>query len=127
MKSSRWAAILLAHVALLAGGCGPAAEERLEVRGQVFFQNEPLVHGTIVFTPDADISSAHEMAAAAIRKDGSFLLRTEDGAGVRPGHYRVSILSPGGQLPDRYRDPLRSGLARRVRGGEENVFEFRLE
>ncbi len=116
---------------LLAGlvaGCDGGGE-RVVVRGQVRFQGRPLPGGTIVFAPDVDRSSAKELAVAQIRYDGAYELQTEQGAGVLPGWYRISVTAsnPALRLPAKYRDPLLSGLECKVRPGEVNVVDLDLK
>jgi hypothetical protein len=110
-------------------GCGPRDEDRVPVRGQVFFQGQPLPGGAVVFAPDTDRGTPNELAVGQIQPDGSYALKTDQGQDVAPGWYRVSIAATGDavRLPDRYRDPLRSGLEREVVTGQANVANFSLE
>jgi hypothetical protein len=118
-------------IAGLFAGCDPGsvAGERAPVRGQVRFQGRPLPGGTIVFAPDQDRNSARELAVAQIRYDGSYELQIEQGSGVVPGWYRISVTAsnPALRLPPKYRDPVLSGLEREVRAGQANVIDLDLK
>lgn len=72
---------------LLLEGCGPAA--RVRVSGEVTYEGQPLVRGTIVFAPEE--ASAGPSTGAEI-VDGRYEVPGE--LGVSPGvSYRVEITS----------------------------------
>lgn len=125
----------LAVVALAAvAGCGPHDADRVEVRGRVSLRGVPLTGGAVVFTPDVERGTPDEMAVARIHSDGTYRLLTEDGRDLAPGWYRVSISGPRAAkglpaltVPDRYCDPRRSGIERKVKAGQSNIFDFDLD
>ncbi len=119
-------------LAVLTGGCEQPPPERCPVRGRVHLRDQPLAGGTIVFAPDIDRGTPDELLVGQIASDGSYQVKTAKGLSAAPGWYRVSVVSAGprnspNRVPDRYRDPIRSGLVREVRRSGENVIEFRLE
>lgn len=122
---------LLAAVLAAAGGCGPSAPPApATVRGAVTFQGRPLAGGLVVFAPDRDKGNGGRPVAAAVEPDGSYALAADGSATVPPGWYRVTISDPpgdGSAFPAALRRPDRSGLAREVVAGRENVFVFAIE
>src|SRR5262245_37798980 len=128
-------------LALLAG-CERGPEPLVPVTGKVFYRGTPLPTGTVVFTPDAQRGGSGQVASAEIQKDGSFRLRTGDADGAAAGWHRITVLAvepPPGELPkdrfliprslvpEKYRDPELSGLAREVKPGKENQIDLHLE
>ncbi len=119
-------------VTVFVGGCGPGAEERVAVCGRVWFQGELLTSGTIVFAPDRDRGALDEIAVGRIQPDGSYQLQNDRGDAIAPGWYRISIVASGpasptlSRFPEKYRDPVRSGLQGQVRAGGDNVLDFHL-
>ncbi|MCS6852041.1 MAG: hypothetical protein NZ700_12840 [Gemmataceae bacterium] len=134
---------LLAAV-LLGGssGCGQSQPPPLvPVRGKVYYQGRPLPLGTIVFTPDRQRGTDGPISVGEIQPDGSYVLRTQEGQGAIAGWHRVTIAAidvpppmpgqvvvlPRSLLPDKYRDPDRSGLCCEIRPGQENGINFHLQ
>ena len=128
-------------LALCVAGCG-TDEARSPVHGKVFYQGKPLPRGTIEFTPDVSRGCTGPLAAAEIQPDGSFALHTEKAEGAFPGCYRVTVLAveppskagngfqfvvPRSLLPEKYRDPIQSGLACEVQPGKVNGINFNLD
>ncbi len=119
-------------VTFFVSGCGPGAEERVAVSGRVWFQDELLTSGTIVFAPDPDRGTVDEIAVGRIQPDGTYQLQNDQGDAIAPGWYRISIMAstPASRtlprFPEKYRDPVRSGLQRQVRAGGANVLDFHL-
>jgi hypothetical protein len=130
-------AAVLAAVGCLAAGCGPVAPPAAAtVRGSVSFQGRPLAGGMIVFVPDREKGAAGRPATATIGPDGAFALTADGTAAIAPGWYRVALADPPGvftedagfpRFPAALRRPDRSGLAREVVAGRENVFVFEVE
>jgi hypothetical protein len=115
-------------------GCGVDAASRVPVTGHVKYRGRLLTTGTIVFTPDLDRGTPDELAVGQIQSDGSFALEVNGSKAIAPGWYRVTIVAgfaPDSTmrvaLPDRYRDPKRSGLEREVKAGCANVVELDLQ
>jgi hypothetical protein len=119
-------------------GCSPDAPPAATatVRGSVTFQGRPLAGGLVVFAPDREKGNAGKPARATIAPDGTFALAVEGVNAVAPGWYRVALADPPGvfhegaglpRFPTALRRPDRSGLAREVVAGRENVFVFEVE
>ena len=126
----------------LCASCG--GEETLApVRGKVFYRGLPLPRGTIVFTPDPGHGCSGPQASAEIQPDGTFSLRTGSAEGAIPGWHRVTVLAvepappangtgfrfsvPRSLLPEKYRDPVLSGLVCEVQAGKPNGINFNLD
>jgi len=114
---------------VLTVGCGSDPVKPVVVQGRVFFHNEPLRGGTIVFTPDAERGNQGPMATGEIQADGRYTLRMEQETGAVPGWHRVTIAAgPNCQsLPRKYSDPKLAEIAREVKAGQANSFDFYLE
>jgi hypothetical protein len=135
-----WAAAAV-WLALLAG-CAPGPQQFQPVRGKVLYRGSALTQGTIVFTPDASRGYRGPLSYAQIEPDGGYTLHSDDHSGALVGCHRVTVSSvsptaqllpgqrfavPQSLLPEKYRDPDRSGLACEVKGGRENVINFDLD
>jgi hypothetical protein len=120
-------------------GCG-REDKFTPVRGQVFYQGQPLMGGTIVFTPDAERGGHGPLAFGEIGSDGRYTLHTGDRLGAVSGWHRVSIApaSSAGSpvsnsassalaLPRKYGDPEQSGLLREVQPGKSGEQDFHLQ
>jgi hypothetical protein len=115
-------------VALASCTSEPAKKEA--VQGRVYFHNEPLRGGTIVFTPDPARGNEGPIATGEIQADGRFTLHTDSEPGAVVGWHRVTIAaSPDCKppLPTRYSDPKLSEQTREIKVGQTNSFDFRLE
>jgi hypothetical protein len=128
----RTAAMLLGTMlALGLGGCSDQEQERATVHGQVQYRGRVVPGGSIVFAPDTDRGTPNELAIGQIKPDGTYQLESDKGGAIAPGWYRVSIgpspAAAGLRLPDKFRDPLRSGLECQVQPGRENVLNFNLQ
>jgi len=110
-------------------GCGSEPAKPEPVQGRVFFHDEPLRGGTIVFTPDAERGNHGPLATGEIQSDGRYTLHTSDEAGAIVGWHRVTIAAgPDCQpLPRRYSDPKLSDQSREVKAGQANAFDFHLD
>jgi hypothetical protein len=111
-------------------GCPTDAPKTGAVQGRVYFHNQPLHGGTIVFTPDAERGNDGPMATGEIQADGSYKLQTGKEPGAVVGWHRVTIASgPEGTqlLPRKYSDPKLSDQSREVKAGQANAFDFHLE
>jgi hypothetical protein len=112
------------------------------VHGTVFYNGKPLTCGTIVFTPNPARGCTGPQGSAEIQPDGTFNLRTSDREGAVPGWHRVTILAieapakspdaarfsiPRSLVPEKYRDPVQSGLACEVLPGKPNGINFNLD
>ena len=112
-------------------GCDSKSPPLIPVHGRVTLFDVPLRSGTVVFTPDAERGTYGPNAVGTIGPDGQYALMTDGSPGVTPGWHRVTVAClqpPGGsRIPERYQDPLLSGLRAEVRVGTDNVFDWRLE
>ena len=139
-RQTPWAAIALL-LGLLAG-CSPGQPQYKPVRGKVLYHGTALAQGTIVFAPDVSRGYRGPLSYAQIEPDGSYTLHSDDHPGALVGCHRVTVSSvlptaqllPGQRfavplslLPEKYRDPDRSGLSCEVKGDRENVINFDLD
>jgi hypothetical protein len=131
----RWIFVFAGLVGLLSG-CGESTPPTLApVVGKVFYHGRPVARGLIVFVPDAQQGAAGPMSRATIGPDGSYTLHTGDGVGAVPGAHCVTIAAVEGQsggeprslLPEKYRDPDRSGLRCEIAADRPNTVNFHLE
>jgi hypothetical protein len=129
--------VLVTAVSLvvLVAGCSKT-DEYAAVRGQVFYNDQPLGQGVVMFQP-----AAGPPARGTIQSDGTFELETVDrGAGARIGTNRVRIsarelpknydteIGLGKTLiPLRYNDIATSGLTAEVKGDSNEPFVFHLK
>jgi hypothetical protein len=116
-------------LALLPLGCGQSGSPLAPVQGRVFYRGQPLLGGTVVFTPDAERGGRGPQAWAEIDAQGNYTLRTEGKNGAVPGWHLVTIAAPGqgDELPARYRDPERSGQRVEVKRDGANRCDLHLE
>jgi hypothetical protein len=116
-------------VLVVLAGCGSEPAKREPVQGRVFYRNEPLRGGTIVFTPDAERGNQGPLATGEIQGDGRYTLHTGEEPGAVVGWHRVTIAAgPDCQaLPRRYSDPKLSDQSREVKAGQASAFDFHLE
>lgn len=113
---------------LCLGGCGTEAIPVPEVRGTVKYRGQPLRQGVVAIVSDPQRSRHQVLAVGIIETDGCFTLRREEGGGILPGWYRVSVLSIGEpRLPEHYSDPNRSGLFCQVVPDGDNRLCLQLE
>jgi hypothetical protein len=139
-RVTHWAAVALL-LALLAG-CSSGQPQFKPVRGKVLYRGAALSQGTIVFAPDASRGSRGPLSYAQIESDGSYTLHSDDQAGALVGYHRITISAvlataqvlpgqrfavPFSLLPEKYRDPDRSGLACEVKGDRDNIINFELD
>jgi hypothetical protein len=129
-------------VLILVSGCEAGVGPLTPVHGQVVFRGQVLHTGVIVFTPDPSRGSSGPVARGTIQVDGTYQLTTGTQPGAVAGWHRITVVAleepigtaPDGQfqvprslLPDRYRDPELSGLAREVKAGDENEINIDLD
>jgi hypothetical protein len=139
MPTTRW----LLALALTGGavGCQEGNKPLLPVTGKVAYRGYPVPGGTIVFTPDARRGQSGPLAVGKINADGTYSLRTGESFGAVAGFYRVTVaaVTAGGDplpgqlyhipvslVPEKYRDPERSGLSCEVKGERANAIDFNL-
>jgi hypothetical protein len=120
-------------------GCDHATPALAPVTGKVFFQNQPLPSGAIVFVPDADRGNNGPLAQGTIQPGGAYTVETDGQPGAYPGWYRVTVIAvenaghyrtgtsaPRALVPEKYRDPQLSDLTCEVKEGQENSINFNL-
>jgi hypothetical protein len=97
------------------------------VRGTVTFQGQPLDHGVVVFSPDADRGNLGKPVRGEIDDAGCYSISA--GAAIPAGWYRVSIVAMPREaaFPSRLGRPDMSNLIREVKPAEDNVFDFAIE
>jgi hypothetical protein len=127
-------ALFLPLALVLSAGCQKHDTTLASVHGKVYFHNEPLNGGTIVFTPDTAKGGHGAMARAEIKPDGSYALLTGPETGCVPGWHRITIMGVDQanqgimlSLPRRFCDPELSGLSREVKDSEDNTIDLHLE
>lgn len=110
------------------------------VRGQVFLDGKPLVHGTITFIPVISEEEGGRPGLARIEEDGSYWVGSANlgkPSGLLPGRYQVTVLAmkpnaPGGEaiaslaVPEKYTEVRTSPLEATIVAGE-NVLRFDLD
>ncbi len=111
------------------------------VRGRVEFMGQPLARGLVVFTPDRERGHTGQPIAARLDASGHYELNPAPpiapGApagvsqGIAPGWYVVSFAesntpNSGTRFPAELHRPDRSGVARQVVAGRENVIDFEI-
>ena len=130
------------------GGCdrssGPIT---IPIRGEVLYEGQPLKEGLVVYLPKNSDDS--RQASGKIEANGSFVLTTfKKGDGVVPGEYAIVVYpydSPAGaertreqieaaaqtgaprpasMIPERYSDPVASGLTDTVNDEHSGVKQF---
>lgn len=124
-------------------GCGQEQEKRpetIQVQGKITHNGKPLEKGRVTFSPlDSGDDGLRRPASGSIQSDGTFQLSTfQSNDGALPGDYQVVIVSYENEpspeeiaegnaeftwaIPEKYGNPLTSGLIAKVPGdGEEPV------
>ena len=122
---------LLLAASLSVTGCEQRPTALARVSGRVTYAGAAVVHGVIVFTPDAESGNYGVCAVGEIGADGRYSLTTDGAPGAAPGWHRVSIAgldsTYGPRLPERFRDPNSSKLRVEVVAGRDNALDFKLE
>ena len=126
---------------LVSSGCEQETPSLASASGKVFYENQPVPRGAIVFVPDADRGNNGPLAQGTIQLDGKYTLQTSGQLGAIPGWYRVTVIAveesrsggsrsgasaPRSLVPEKYRDPRLSDLACEVKAGRENSINFNL-
>jgi hypothetical protein len=115
---------IFAVLTLVASGCGDL--NRVKVRGKVVYSDDssPVTRGVVCFDNDKT------MARGSIQPDGSYSIGLgNDGRGIEPGSYKVSILfaqeeiSGGTVYAPRYKKLIDDKYASRDTSGLEIVVD----
>ena len=82
--------LLLVALSLFAGGCGGDELEKMDLSGNATFDGQPIVYGSIAFTPDA--SEGHKGGPQGFAEivDGKYNTAVK-GEGIVPGPYKVRV------------------------------------
>jgi hypothetical protein len=98
--------LYLASVTLALGGvagCGSDGPKIIPIRGEVYYNGEPMKEGTVVYLPKE--AGEARQASGRIQPDGSFVLTTFKNAdGVVPGDYNIVVYAfaaQAGNVPTR--------------------------
>jgi len=134
MRSILSQLVFVLLLALLAApGCRKGEQPLAPVHGTIYYKQQPLKGGTIVFVPDSDRGTRGPMAKAEIKPDGTYTLSTGPDSGCVPGWHRITIKgsdqpAPGTTLalPSHFCDPDTSGLSREVKSGQDNSIDIYL-
>jgi len=135
-----WFLFSIFGLGFLCAGCEEGTPSLAPVSGKVFYQNQPLPRGSIVFVPDADRGNNGPLAQGTIQWDGSYTIQTGGKPGAIPGYFRVTVVAvedasngynrstsfPRSLVPEKYRDPKLSDLFCEVKAGRENSINFNL-
>lgn len=131
---------LVASIMLAGLACGQ--EPRGTVTGRVTQAGAPVSGATIYF----EDAAAGISVMAPLSQDGSFVVKTYQGAGLPPGNYKVAVApggisnpegptplaldvaksSPTADIPSKYHKTATSGLTAQVQAGENPPFHFDL-
>ena len=95
---TRFALPLLLFFICLLVGCSDPGPKRFRISGEAKFDNKPIVHGDVLFTPDAANSGPQGIAQI---RGGKFDTEAAEGKGFAGGPTVVRITGftgPGGKL-----------------------------
>ena len=84
------AALTFLAVVFVGAGCSDPGPQRFRISGNVTFDNQPIQHGDILFTPDGAKENSGPQGIAQIR-NGKFDTGAVDGKGIAGGHTVVRI------------------------------------
>jgi len=124
-------------------GCGDHAPDLncQPVRGQVMVDGKPVAEAYVVFHPTTPIADWNAKPRASTDADGRFTLTTDKASdGAPPGAYQVTVelrgqrqvgeelVRDGAQLlPERYRQPEKSGIQVTIVEGANELPRFELK
>ena len=142
---SRWIWVYCLIVAATCLGCGDSGKRppTAKAGGTITVNGQPVEGANVYFSP----RSGGRAAYGVTDRRGRFQLSTTPTvSGALPGTYGVGIakqrseagaakdarrasIAPklANELPDRYREPAKSGLTAEVKAGESNDFKFELK
>ena len=143
MARHRWLllAILCAFGSISLVGCGGV--RRIPVAGTVTLDGQPLNGGILVLSPDTSKGNMLQINCTSPVKEGRYELKTsaiarsDSGAGVPPGWYKVTFETPhlGGRkqpmpnvaIPDKYMSVEKTPLEVEVKDNPEpGAYDFKL-
>jgi hypothetical protein len=129
MLSPRICFFLVAVLALVNLGCGPAGPKTARVSGTITLEGKPLAKVGVTFLPP----KKGPIATGNTDENGQFTLTTvRKGDGAPVGSHKVTIgAAEEGQkitnIAERYGNPHTTNLFADVKAGEKNVFTFDLK
>jgi len=129
----------VAVMAIIVSGCGhkPELPPLEEVTGTVTLDGTPLPRGTVQFVPDPAGGDSLPSGVGQIDGEGHYSILTAGVEGAVVGRHLVGVVAQEevdlnqtswapSLIPERYNDPLKSGLVVEVKADEENVHDLRL-
>ena len=112
------AALGLAGCGSFAGPGKGSLASTIPVKGKALFRGKPLTGGTVEFEP----VNAGMLASGSILADGTFTLRSSNGAeGAVAGKHRVTVSETKEPVPRKYSRPATSGLEVEVSAEKPDV------
>lgn len=126
--------VWIGAVLLLLNGCGSGLAV---VTGTVTLDGKPLPRGTVQFVPDPQRGNGGATGVGQIGADGRYEIWTTEARGAAVGHHLVGVVAreevdlnqtsfARSLIPERYQDPLSSGLSVEVTAGKRNVIDLEL-
>jgi hypothetical protein len=104
-------------VFLVVGCSSQPALELAPVKGRVSLAGKSLVQTTIQLIPDEKKGTAAPSGLGQSDEEGRFQITTPPhGEGAVPGHYKVTVTSFSGNVPQRYADPVKTPLSVEIPG-----------
>jgi hypothetical protein len=92
-------------------GCGRPSYKLVPVNGQVTYRGRGVSKATVQLLADTAKGTHAPTATGETDADGAFTLQTPPhGAGVVPGHYKVTVQHYHSSIPARYGNPARTPL-----------------
>lgn len=92
-------------------GCGQASLPLAPVAGRLTYRGRYVSKATVQLLADATKGTHAPTATGETGQDGSFTLQTPPhGAGVMPGHYKVTVRQYHSSIPTKYGNPARTPL-----------------
>lgn len=111
---------------LAVAGCGRPPEKLVPVSGQVIYRGRGVAKATVQLLPDTAKGTHAASATGETDADGSFALQTPPhGAGVRPGHYKVTVQHYHSGIPPQYGNPMRTPL--QIEVPETGLADWRIQ
>jgi hypothetical protein len=128
---------VLALLAVVILGCGPGGPPRAPVSGTVTLDGKPLPRGTVQFVPDASRGTNGPTGVGSIDAQGRYEIQTTGAPGAILGFHVVGVVAceevdlnktsyAPSLIPERYNNPLASGLTAEVKKGQRNVINLEL-
>jgi hypothetical protein len=129
--------VILTLLAVVVAGCGPGGPPRAPVSGTVTLDGKPLPRGTVQFAPDAGRGTNGATGVGSIDAQGRYEIQTTGAPGAIVGFHQVGVVAceqvdlnqtsyAPSLIPERYNNPLASGLTAEVKKGQRNVVNLEL-